>query len=157
MYIPHSVGLIISVSPKCASTTIRNTFHVEGTRPITPLAVSELRKTFWKVVGVVRDPIDRFESAYNFFQHKLNGCFPNDTRFKDMESFTDAVLSGLSDDHWRPQCDIIGSCDRYADLETLPLGEKLNVSEHKEKITYRLDELKVYYSRDFKVRGNLWL
>tara|TARA_R110000851_G_scaffold327999_1_gene498177 strand:+ start:1771 stop:2247 length:477 start_codon:yes stop_codon:yes gene_type:complete len=156
MYIPHSVGLVISVSQKCASTSISNAFHIEGLKPISAEAVAELKKSFWKVVGVVRDPIDRLESAYNFFKYGQCGTFPDNQQFDNIEAFTDAVLAGLLDDHWSPQNIVLGECDSYADLESLPIGQRLNACEHREKATYKHKELEQYYSKDFMIRGDKW-
>ena len=77
IYIPHSVGVILAISNKGASTSIRNEYYVAGLKPLNLQAVRELRKSFWKVLGIVRDPIDRFESAYNFFKYKqiIRRCF----------------------------------------------------------------------------------
>ena len=156
MYIPHSLGVIISVSQKCASTSINNAFYVEGLRPLSSEAVVELKKSFWKVVGIVRDPIDRFESAYNFFQYGQCGTFPDGHRFDTIEAFTDAVLGGLLDDHWAPQHVVLGECNSYADLESLPITQRLNVCGHREKATYKYQEIEHYYSKDFTIRGDKW-
>lgn len=155
IYIPHSIGLIIATSHKCASTSINNCFHVEGTKPLSFQAVLELKKSFWKVVGVVRDPIDRFESAYNFFQYGQCGNFPTG-RYLGIREFTDAVLSGVEDSHWQPQSELLLGCDRYADLETLKLDRHQNAVGHKELATYRLDDLRSFYVNDYKRRGNSW-
>jgi hypothetical protein len=155
MYVPHSTGLIIATSPKCASTSINNCYHVEGTKPLSLAAVIELKKSFWKVVGIVRDPIDRFESAYNFFQYGQCGNFPTG-KYSNIREFTNAVLSGVEDDHWAPQSKVLKKCDRYADLETLPLDRKQNTVKHIEKATYKIDELKILYADDYNLRGNTW-
>lgn len=155
-YIPHSVGQIIAVSPKCGSTSFRNSFHVAGTRPLTFEAVKELKKSFWKVCGVVRDPIERFESCYNFFQHKHNGGFPNDKKYLSLKSFTDAVLAGDTNPHWQPQAEMLKECDSFADLETVKISNHLNKSEHLERAVYRLDELKQFYKNDYRIRGGKW-
>lgn len=154
-YIPHSVGLILAVSPKCASTSFRNDFHVPGTRPISLEGVRELKKSFWKVVGIVRDPIERFESCYNFFQHKHNGEFPLGS-FKSLEAFTDAVLSGFENPHWKPQSEMLLECDSFVDLETFPLINHRNKNDHLENVTYRLSDLKDFYFNDFELRGGKW-
>lgn len=156
MYIPHSVGLIIATSPKCASTSIGNEFHVRGLQHISLEAVIELRKSFWKVIGVVRDPIDRFDSAYNFFQYGQCGNFPIG-KYKNIKEFTDAVLSGVEDDHWKPQSDYLKECDRFVDLESFPLGRKENSVKHQEKSIYRSGELKDFYANDYKIRGFQWV
>ena len=156
-YIPHSIGLIIAVSPKCGSTSFRNEYHIPGTRPLSLVAVQELKKSFWKVKGIVRDPIDRFESCYNFFQHKHNGGFPLGKKYKSLEAFTDAVLSGDTNPHWQPQSEMLQECDTYADLETVPLKHHINKNEHKERAVYRLRELKEFYAQDYKIRGGTWL
>lgn len=155
-YIPHSVGLIIAVSPKSGSTSIRNDLHVDGARPLSRKAVVELKKSFWKVVGIVRDPIDRLESCYNFFQHKHNGGFPLG-KYDGQESFIDAVLNGADNPHWLPQSSMLDLCDRFVDMESYPIVNHINKNKHLESITYRLDDLKHFYKEDFKLRGNSWL
>lgn len=156
MYIPHSIGVIISVSQKCASTSISNQFHVEGIRPITETAVVALRESFWRVIGIVRDPIDRFESAYNFFKYGQCGKFPEDRKFNCIEDFTDAVLNGFADVHWSPQAEVLGLCDKYADLESFPLEIHENSCKHKEIALHRRHELEQYYSDDYSIRGSVW-
>jgi len=155
IYVPHSIGLIIATCYKCASNSITNTYKTGGTKNINGAAVIELKKSNWKVVGVVRDPLDRFESAYNFFQYGQQGKFPTGG-YTDIKEFTDAVLNGVSDDHWLPQSGLLKECNRYADLESMPITRRENKVQHIEKVTYRLDELKAFYSGDYKIRGALW-
>lgn len=155
-YIPHSVGLIIGVCPKAGSTSLRNDLHVPGTRPLSITAVQELKKSFWRVVGVVRDPIDRFESCWNFFQYKHNGDFPAG-QFKSIEDFTDQVLDGLENPHWLPQAQQLTECQSFVNLETFPLINHENKNEHIERASFRLDELRAYYKEDFNLRGGVWV
>tara|TARA_R110000851_G_scaffold70075_1_gene156461 strand:+ start:1863 stop:2339 length:477 start_codon:yes stop_codon:yes gene_type:complete len=155
IYVPHSIGLIIATCYKCASNSITNTFKAGGTKNINLSAVIELKRANWKVVGVVRDPIDRFESAYNFFQYGQCGSFPTG-KYENIKAFTDDVLNGIEDDHWMPQSSLLRECDIFADLETIPIILKENSVGHVEKATYRLDELKEFYINDYSIRGISW-
>jgi len=155
IYTPHSIGLIIATCFKCASTSINNTFKAGGTKPLNYEAVVALKRSNWKVVGIVRDPIDRFESAYNFFQYGQCGNFPTG-KYSNIEEFTDAVLEGVSDDHWTPQSKLLKECDRFADLEGLQLSRRENTNSHKEKVSHRLEELKKFYINDYDIRGGIW-
>ena len=155
VYITHSIGLIIATCFKCSSNSITNEFKAGGTKPLGYNAVIELKKSNWKVVGIVRDPIDRFESAYNFFQYGQQGNFPNG-EYKNIEEFTNKVLAGVKDDHWLPQSAQLLNCDRFADLETLTLDRQQNAVKHIEKARWRLDELKAFYANDYKLRGGSW-
>lgn len=156
MYVIHSIGLIVATSRKCASTSINNELKVNGVKPLTIDAVKVLKESNWKVVGVVRDPIARFESAYNFFQYGQCGNFPTG-RYKSIVEFTDAVLSGVLDEHWQPQSEILIECDRYVDLEDFPLSRHENAVWHQEIVSYRRDDLASIYSEDAKIRGGKWL
>ena len=156
MYVVHSIGLIIATSPKCASTAINNEFKVNGTNHINLEAVRELKKSNWKVVGVVRDPIDRLESAYNFFKYGQTDNFPVG-KYRDINEFIDSVLAGVVDEHWQLQIEILLECDRYADLESLPVMRKENSVQHTEKVNHRIDELNTFYSKDYEIRGEQWL
>ncbi len=155
IYMPHSIGLIIAASPKCASTSISNEFHVPGLKSLDIKTVAGLREVFWEVVGVVRNPIDRFESAYNFFKYGQCGNFPTG-KYQNINEFTDAVLSGIPNEHWTPQSDLLLECDRFVDLESFPLSRRENGVIHKEKATYRLKDLKEFYANDYKIRGFQW-
>jgi hypothetical protein len=151
----HSVGRIIATSPKVASTAIGNFYKTVNIKSLTAAAVVELKKSNWKVTGIVRDPIDRFESAYNFFQYGQCGNFPVG-RFENINSFTDAVLAGVSDEHWDAQSGLLTVCDNYADLETLELPLVENAVVHREAADYRCDELMEFYKQDYKLRGSAW-
>ena len=155
IYVPYSIGVIIATSPKTASTAINNCFKTVNIKSLSYQAVIELKKSNWKVIGVVRDPVDRFESAYNFFKYGQCGNFPVGN-FENIQDFTDAVLNGVKDEHWLPQSDLLNVCDSYVDLENIPLKRKENSVAHTEVANYRLDELKNFYAKDYKIRGGSW-
>ena len=122
----------------------------------------------------VRDPIDRLRSVYQFFtdvqerQQLLKEHLPprpqRQIELSSWEAFVDALLDGALNPHWEPVADIldkIGSqvlVHRFENLaDEFPLGEleKRNVSKRKQlDTTYREDELRAYYARDFAMRGD---
>ena len=155
IYVIHSIGLILAVSRKAASTAISNCYKTVNIKEPTLEAVIELKKSNWKVVGIVRDPLDRFESAYNFFQYGQCGNFPTG-KYRSIREFTDEVLGGVVDEHWLPQSGLLLACDRYVDLETLPLDRKENSVDHTEKADYRVDDLMGFYAADYSLRGSSW-
>lgn len=156
IYIPHSIGLIIATCFKCASNSITNEFKAAGVKPLSHNAVVELKKSNWKVIGIVRDPIDRLESAYNFFKYGQQGNFPTG-QYNDIKDFIDAVLAGVTDEHWRPQSSMLLLCDKFADLETMNISKLQNTSPHYEKVEHRIEELNNFYSQDFVLRGGAWV
>lgn len=155
LYIPFSIGIIIATTHKTASTAINNSFKVRNTSSLSLEAVKELKKSNWRVVGVVRDPVDRFESAYNFFKYGQQGNFPIGS-YENIQEFTDAVLSGKSDTHWQPQSEQLTICDSYVDLESFPLRYRENCINHTESAKYRLLDIKEHYRSDYEIRGNTW-
>lgn len=156
IYLPHSLGLIIATCTKCASTSLRNEYQTGNLKPLTNVGVIELKKAGWQVVGLIRDPIDRFESAYNFFQYGQQRKFPNGKTYESIDHFTASVLNGDTDEHWLPQAGQLLLCNRYVDLETFPLAHRVNVVSHKETAVSRARELKDYYSADTELRGRSW-
>lgn len=155
LFIPFSVGVIIATTHKTASTAINNSLKVRNVSSLSLEAVIELRKSNWKVIGVVRDPIDRFESAYNFFKYGQCGNFPTG-EYESIKEFTDAVLNGVTDTHWQPQSEQLPYCDTYVDLESYPMRYRENSVNHTESATYKLLELKEHYKGDYIIRGNTW-
>ena len=156
IYAYHSLGTILATTPKCASTSIVNEFRLDNVKELRKDTVDKLQESKWKVVGIVRDPLDRFESAYNFFKYGQCGKFPTGN-YGSIKEFTNAVLAGVKDEHWIPQSSLLTGCDTYADLETLQLQTRENTLKHTELVTYRLDELKAFYESDYNIRGSAWL
>lgn len=156
MYIPTSVGVIIGTCTKSASTSLANQHRVPGTKRLTNLAVIELKKCGWSCIGLVRDPIERLESAYNFFQYGQCGRFPNGAEYTSIGHFVDSVLNGHIDAHWAPQSEQLILCDNFVDLESYPLDRTENRTKHLEVVKYRIDELGRYYAGDYAIRGNQW-
>ena len=144
VYLPYEIGLIIATCTKCASTSIRDEIGGFKFEPLTPVAVIELKKSRWKVVGIVREPIDRFESAYNFFQRGQQRQFPNGKKYENINHFVDSVLFGDADEHWLPQAGQLGLCDGFVDLENFPLSLKVNGVERVEKVERKHEELEEY-------------
>lgn len=156
IYLPISIGNIIGTCHKSASTSLENEYRVPGIKPLTNLAVIELKKSHWKCSGLLRDPLVRLESAYNYFQYGQCGVFPNTQRYETIEHFIDSILNGHSDSHWLPQTEQLVLCDKFYDLESFPLQSTVNQFNHIEKINYRVDDLKQYYAGDYEFRGNTW-
>ena len=153
LYIPYKVGEIIGTCTKCASTSIANEFLPPQLNKLTSIAVVELKKSGWSVTGVIRDPIDRLESAYNFFQYGQQGIFPNGKRYESITHFVDSVLSGDADEHWLPQAGQLVLCTDFITLESFQISRTENSSEHIEKIANRSSELVEYYMADIALRG----
>ena len=156
MYLPIELGVIIGVCTKCATTSILDEYHVRNLKPITAIAASELKKSGWKVIGIVRDPIDRLESAYNYFQRGQQGFFPDLKKYVSIDHFIDSVLNGDTDKHWETQAGQLLLCDTFVDLETFPLSRHVNSVKHQEKIEYKMTELLNYYMADTVLRGGTW-
>lgn len=154
---PHNPRQIIGVCNKAGSTSARNYFRIPNLKPLTDILVSEARICNFEIFGLLRDPLDRIESCYNFFKHNQGGVFPNCAQYKNFEHFLDSVLKGAPDSHWSPQCGQIMLCEKFYDLETYPLQVRKNVAEHIEKIppSY-IRDLKIYYAADYAKRGNKW-
>lgn len=156
-YLPISVGQIIGVCPKSASTSLINQHHYPNLENLSNVAVIELKKSRWKVTGILRDPLDRFESAYNFFKYGQCGGFPSGKKYENISHFVASVLNGDKDEHWLPQTEMLILCDDFVDLETYPLERKENAHKHIEVLSAKDSAmLKEYYSADFAQRGNAW-
>lgn len=156
IYVPASIGLIIGACHKAASTSLQNEYRVPGLKRLTNLAVIELKKCGWKCVGLIREPIERLESAYNFFQYGQCGQFPNGAEYTSIRHFIDSVLNGHADSHWLPQSEQLLLCDTFVDLESFKLATTENRTKHLEVVNYRLDDLRRYYAGDYAIRGNVW-
>ena len=106
----------------------------------------------------LRHPIKRFASAYAYFTG--NGHWPRGyPQFSSVEDFTDAVCSGLENEHWLPQLAqhhlIFDEVHRFENIaETWPWEyplQHLNASRGiAPEITYRLGDLENYYKEDLQ-------
>ena len=104
----------------------------------------------------LRHPITRFASAYAYFT--ANGHWPvRVIPITTVESFTDAVLEGMVNEHWLPQLAQhsleFDEVYRFEDIdETWPdgytLGHYNKGRMEKPEITYRRQELEDYYKED---------
>jgi len=111
----------------------------------------------------VRDPIERLRSSYQFFKKQppiVGRTSRDDLTWKE---FVDYVLSGVDNPHWRPASKTVGNTGKAAIPhlfeninEEYPLGklDVKNVSVPIEGIdlAYRIEELKLMYSDDYKLR-----
>jgi hypothetical protein len=157
MYCFANVGTIYAAAPKCASTAIANLFHVPNVDTIGAPLAAQLKAHGWEIVGVIRDPIDRFESAYNFFAHTNPGTYEPFGSPQDIYQFADAVLDGLGDPHWMPQSDYLTHEGAFLPTRCIPL-ESLdmpveNTSNRVESLGgYREADLMGFYASDLRLR-----
>lgn len=155
MFFVPAVGKIVGVCQKAASSSLANQFHVPGLNEITELAVIELKKSGWDAVGIIRDPIDRLESAWNFFKYGQNN-HEYVRPFETIEQFVDALLRGVKNPHWDQQVSQLAVCNRFVRLEDFPLTVCENSCDHQDVIAHRVNELRMFYAGDFAARGVSW-
>lgn len=158
MFVCKSIGHLIAVAPKCASTSIANQFHVPNLDPVGPECAALLKRSGWTIAAVVRDPIDRLESAYNFFRYGSVGQHAEFGSPRTIFDFADSVLSGLPGDHWEPQARAFYCGDallptEFVRLEDFCCSRRDNKNAHTERIgDYRSADLADYYAEDMRMR-----
>lgn len=113
----------------------------------------------------LRDPIERFYSAFKFFYGLLHSTTSyegfNLNKASSFEKFTDFALDNV-DPHWQQQSDFITDnntliINEYEMLK--PIENAINASKHIEfNKSYRLNDIRAYYSSDYKLMETLqWL
>lgn len=161
-YPPYVVG----ATPKCAQTYIR---WVKGnaTVPAEGIELFDARIVF------LRDPLERLESCFNYFQGTLQGQWPKpynertgrlvEIKPQTLEEFLDIVLRGCWDKHWAPQTALW----RADDLTVYPFEDlglvmsalgapdrRVNESKgEKTGVTHRRDELEDLFRVDLELRA----
>ena len=109
----------------------------------------------------LRHPITRFASAYAYFAPNDNFPIqPSRAAYcladhPTLEAFTDAVLAGMSNEHWLPQlAQHTLAIDEILRFETINRTFPVTIGHYnkgrieKPKITYRLADLEEYYAED---------
>ena len=147
----------IGCTEKAGATSIMNALQRARCKRVLPEQIEQLglRTRLW-----VRHPIERFASVWAFFTPV--GSFPRPrSRAHDymaqhptIEQFTDAVLDGAENEHWLPQLAQHVPIDEVLQFETInetfpvPIEHMNKGQIEKPEITYRLDELEIYYGED---------
>lgn len=157
-FVIESIGHLIGVVPKSGSTMLLNRYHRPGLDALNIECAAMLKRAGWKISAVFRDPIDRLESAYNFFKHGDGKGYLRFGTPSSIREFIDAVLAGLRDRHWIPQYDLYSLNARFLPSACIPLNSFPNVENgtiHVESVDgYRLEELRKFYSSDLSfMRG----
>ena len=101
-----------------------------------------------ELLMLVRDPMDRLRSAYQFFTQRLQ-CE------QTWEEFVDNILAGNRNNHWIPQTVHHENPTRYMEFDKF-----LDVQENASKEVdvpweYRYEELLEYYEDDWKLWTDL--
>lgn len=151
-------GKAVAIVPKCGNTSFSNL--VGGVR----LTLDETLAVDTRVM-FVRDPLDRFTSAYSFF-HMLN-CddrgkvhVPREATHNGYEHFVDFALS-TENPHWKPQMQLTGgiathlykfSCESIRKWWPVHWPGRqpdwLNACSHLPTTDYRMNDLLEYYAED---------
>lgn len=157
---------VLAATPKVASTAIRNLTAHRGTVPADKVHLYD------RVIGFLRDPLERLESAFHYFNRR--GHFPQgyDVKlgyathqmFDTYEKFVDAMLDrGYLDKHWMPQMynmrDLPTEYHPLEDLDTVLRGLGVSVGKGinssgvaKTRPQYRIPELEAFYASDLAAR-----
>lgn len=166
MHMIWELGTVISFNLKCASHSLQQEAQVRcnkykrNLRPLTLVGVQALKQAGWDIVGILRDPAERLESAYNFFQYGNGflgggGKFPNGKRYTNIDNFVTGVCQGHDrDPHWNIQKEVLILCNTFCDLEDVPMSRHVNSCEHREKLTDTHKEMiSEFYIADYELRG----
>ncbi len=158
-FVFESIGHLIGVAPKSGSSAIINQCHRPNLDAVGIECAALLRQAGWKITGVFREPIDRLESAYNFFKYgggRGYAAFGNPATIRE---FIDAVLAGQQDRHWTPQHDLYSFSGKLLPHKCVPLegfARVENATTHIECVgDYRITDLRRHYAKDFEVMS--WL
>lgn len=173
--IPFRVYNNIGVAeiPRAASMSVRRTLPVELSGVQTYSSADSIRGV--QKYAFIRDPLERFFSGAVFLPNRYGGMPQGITSYAD---YVDMVLSGVQDDHWTPQADLlqgIPNLNLYP-LEQIhviwnqvmsPAGFPLLQHVNKTANTaqertwcfdsqYRISELVQFYQADYTLRSQ-WL
>jgi hypothetical protein len=159
---PHD--LAVAQIPKSALHSIREWLGPEFQPRPPDEAVAVSRR-----IAFIREPIDRLKSCYSFMRGlKDRGCpHKSGAPLGSWQVFVDHVLSGNINEHWTPQCNLVGDCltqpIRLTDIDRAaikilgrPIG-RLNQSERARTPDYRAEELKTMYAGDYALLEAAWL
>jgi len=149
-------GVGVLLIPKCASQSMGT---VKG------ILNAKTEEDVPKVVhAFIRDPIDRLYSAFAFMDAAPPGMYEYMNRRATWEEFVDTIIqSGLIDEHWEPQADVVARLGRpvilhlFENISTEFPFEGLEWTNKRTRhfeadLSYREDELKEYYAGDYQLR-----
>ena len=161
---------VIARTPKVGQTSIAHTLGGQIQVPLSEIGEFDRRIVF------VRDPIERLESTYHYFDKK-QGSWPNafsnrqDARIQhrpqSIEEFIDLILDhAWLDKHWVPQSwlweqipdpDYIGFEDFGKTFRSLGFQIKHENSSGVKRsgITHRIPELEALFAGDLAIRESL--
>jgi len=108
----------------------------------------------------VRDPIERLVSYYGYQRRYAQENGSARPPYRDWHHLVDCVLNGYTDAHTRPQVDFMGDgvAKQIVPFENLglvfPWLPHLNKTAEPVAVdmSYRVDELREFYARDFELR-----
>ena len=145
----------IGATEKAGATSIM--FALRRLRRLSPLQV---RQRGLRTILYLRHPIARFASAFAYFAPNDNYPIqPSRAAYKlaahpTIEAFTDAVLEGMTNEHWMPQLAQHIPIDDVRRFETInetfprPIDHRNKGRAPKPRIIYRLSDLEEYYKED---------
>lgn len=177
-----SDSVCVAAIPKAGSTAIGNAGMC------TPIKGEQVKSYLeWNAISrrvvFLRDPVDRFRSAFSFAYWLDKAGSSNDLvppgffaeagdEYRCYEKFVDFVLdSGAENEHWKPQEWLIRRssflANEFYDFRDISpwfwftFGISVPVENAAKRIapwsTYRLGEVAEYYSRDYSLmRQELW-
>jgi len=151
-------GKALALAPKCGSTSF-------SARAGNPRITNDEAVNLETRVMFIREPIDRFVSAYSFF-YALNSDdpfrdnVPRSVTHHGYEYFVDHALA-TPNPHWAPQMDLTGGIANRLhkfDCESIRkwwptywagrLPDWINACSHLPVSDYRADDIRRYYAED---------
>lgn len=149
-YVSPAKTAAVALIPKCGSTSLTHA-TVGGAHLIETLKQQPVTHVF------IRDPIERLESAYQFFREHAPSFQPS------WQEFIDAVIDGEPNGHWQSQHVFIEKLRQpyYHKFEDIGqvwedvTGKALPRYQSSQKVElpeYRYIDLKRHYRDDFNLR-----
>jgi len=111
---------VLATSPKVASTSIA---HGMAARGVAMIPGEKMRASTLPVVGIIREPVDRLLSCYQFFMAQPKGAPGPFLGKPDFRAFLAGVEETIHADtanhHWQPQCDQLRGVTHYVPFTRL--------------------------------------